>query len=98
MEEQVRWNQKSLQAAEGGFGVAEHLLLGHQHIHRTQLAKQGPSREGAVLGQPQCSWDPSGAGTSLGNSLGATRRTVLILEAELQEGVCIGTASPLRKC
>lgn len=58
-EQQVRWSQSGLQAAEGGFGVAESLLLVHQHVHplsRTQLAKQGLSRERGCAGAAPASW------------------------------------------
>lgn len=40
-EQQVRWNQSSLRAAEEGFGVAEGLLLGHHsagHGLRSRVA------------------------------------------------------------
>lgn len=75
----MRWSQSSLQAAEGGFGVAESQLLGHQRIHplsRTHLAKQGLSRErGCAGGSPSTLALLGGGGTSLG----ATRRRVPIV-------------------
>ena len=99
-EQQVRWSQSSLEAAEGGFGVAESLLLGHIHpLSRAQLTKKGHltalSREGVVLEQPQCPGFAQWWRDLSGDYPGATRRRVLTVEAEVQEGVGIGTASPL---
>jgi len=94
-EQQARWSQGSLRAAEGGCRVAESLLLGPPS--RTQLTKQGHFEQfsGVVPAQPQCPGSAQRWRDLSGDCLGATRRVPMV-EAEVREGIHTAAASPLR--